>query len=275
MKQLIISICLGFFCLNCAPYKEEAPGTPPTYHYAYASLAGVDFDFTLENGLISFTNNNDVVVKVDLFNKTTNTYLVRELITLPYNTNSVYSRDLEEGDMLEFKIWRGIVSVYYANVHGTEPDFQGQGMVVEGEFEIINTSTRNTYQIPVGIINGAACQFDGRYAENNPLDQSNNSFYCENLSSDPIRVEVYALKLRNGGGYEASFQLCTFWIALQNYEDIAFLDYDFPDNQPLAIRVTAFDPLNLNHWKTSDTKGLTLSVTNQNYTPIYSPIYLP
>ncbi|MCX6744885.1 MAG: hypothetical protein NTX82_05155 [Candidatus Parcubacteria bacterium] len=264
---------MGLLLNSCKNYKEEAPGTPPTYHYAYTSLAGVDFDFTLENGEISFTNNNDVVVKVDLFNKTTNTYLVKELVTLPLNTDTAYMRDVDEGDLLEFKVWRGVVSVYYANIHGTEPDFQGQGQIIEGEFELVNTSTKNTYQILVGTINGAACQFDGRYAENNPLDQSNNSFFCENLSSDPIRVEVYTLKLRNGGGYEANFQLCTFWIALQNYEDITFLDYDFPDNVPLAIRVTSFDPLN--HWKTSDIKGLTLSVPNQNYTPIYSPIYLP
>lgn len=273
MKK-IFGLLLIVLTFTACTNKKELSGDPPQRTYGYAEMAGVEFDFTYEMNTIEVTNTNDVVVKVDLVNKTTGQRLCSEMATLPFHTMTLTNRDVAPGDLVEFKIWRGPVSVFYADIHGLEPDFQGEAVLAADDFAITSTSTTNPWQVMLLNINGAACQFDGRYEENDPLAQTNSSFFCENVSANPIRVEVYTLKPRNGGGYETNFKLVSFWIALQNMEDISFIDYNFVANEPLAIRVTSFDPLNFNRMIYQDTMGLFLNVSSQSWTPIYSPIYL-
>ncbi len=274
-KLLYLWLILLLFLSNCYFGPDEVDTKPLPKRTGKASLANVDFIFTFNQHDLEFTNQNIEVVKVQLFNKTTNATLVNELITFPLNTNSFDSLDFEDGDLVEFKVWQGMISVWYGYVHGFDPDFDGVGILAEGTIDITEITNKVSYEILLETINGANCQFNGRYLIANPADQSNNTFFCQNISSDPIRVELFVLQPRIGGGYQSKFQLASFWIAFQDAKDITAVSYDYGAYEPLAIRVTSYDPFNTSQQKKREAKGIYLSVGANNYTPIYNTIYLP
>ncbi len=273
MKNL--NLFFTFFLLimlaSCGPQEVEKES--PNHARGSTEFAGVEFQFNFYLNEIKMINHNNDPIKVKMTNLTTNSTLINDLITWPGNTQ--VRRDLSFGqdEEIEIQIWQGYSAVWDGNINNRAPDFQGTGTLTQGQIIINNSTNKWGYQIDLPIVNGAECAIMGQYVVDEPDIQTNNLLYCERITSDTVRVELYLLRPAAGGGYEDDFELTSFWLIAQLGEDLenGEISLNFTLTTPLALRVISYDPFD-NTQKNSDVWGFTLDVVGETYTEITVPI---
>jgi len=276
MKHAIIFLTLILSLLISCENDQEIDVHNANHLIGYTTYAGVEFNFNFNTTEISMTNLNDTVIKVKILNLTNNSILVNDLITFAGNTNIIHKANFFISSNIEIQIWRGTSSVYHGSIYDRSADFIGQGTLNEGYINITNSSDKIGYLVYLPVLNGAVCELSGLYYTSNPALQENNMLYCQRISSDTMQIELYKLKPAVTEGYQAEYELASGWIMAQLGEanEIAQINWDFNYNEPLALRVTSYDPFD-NSWKNQTVYGFKLNVANESQIEILETITLP
>lgn len=263
MKKTIIFalICL-VFAISCHS-NHESKGA--------AYFGGVEIVFDFNDKKITLNNYNNTVVKVNIVNLSNGSVLSDDIITWLGSSDNKEDLIFHKEDLVEIKIWQGYTSVFYGNILGREPDFIGQATLTEDTIIVLATSNQITYAINLPVTNGAYCELSGQYNPTDLLDQSSSILYCQNLSADLINVQLYLLKPALPTGYEADFEIVSFWVYWEDATDLAFV-YNIPE--ALALQVTSYDPLD-NDFKKTEIFGFMLNIAASAYNQISDPITLP
>jgi len=267
MKQFIFLLCL-IIIFGCGPNEaEEEDKAQPITSLEFTGIEVKFFYFLKE---IRITNHNGTAAKISIKNINSGSWLVNAHVLWAGSTKLIENSRFRESDEILIEVWLGPEAVWDGNVFGRPPDHVGRAVLVDGEVNVNDEIERTAYTINLPQVNGARCTISGQYNINNPSDQLGNNLKCTNISSDLVEVELYLIKSQNDK-YISRFQLSDFSIATQGGQDSSVLDWDFQENEALAIRVYALDLFYLE----SEVWGFTINPVSQSWTQINGNINLP
>jgi len=259
---LLFLVNLLVFNFACDNAEEESIGI--------ARLAGVNFVFDFDEKKLTLINRNNTVIRATVYNLSNNSVLSGDIITWPGSEDNKYNLSFKKGHKVEIRIWQGPASVFWGNFLGIEPDFIGQAVLREGKIAVVLTGHKTGWHVQLPITNGGQCHLAGQYAPSDIYDQSGNNLYCDNLSVNWLYVELFVLRPAPSG-YEADFKIASFWVY---FEDIKKISYSYNIPEPLALRITSYDPYS-ETFETIRIYGFFLDIASQSQNEITSEITLP
>lgn len=233
-------------------------------------LAGVKIKFNFDQDKLTLINHNNTVIRCTIINLTRNSILAGDIITWPGSHDNKNNLQFKKGDLVEVKVWQGPASVFEGNFLGIDADFIGHAVLKKDNIPMSLVSTTESYLVQLPTINGAVCDLSGQYTFGDQLDQTSNSLYCDNASSNLLQIKLYVLR-PNATGYETDFEIADIFVLFQ---DIKKLSHSYGIPEAIAIQVNSFDPTN-NDFIIQEQWGCILDISTSQCDEITSPITLP
>ena len=275
LVPLLLILIMGIACSG----PNEVQGIPIPFNSGMVrsqDAAGVEitfyFDYPSEGrGDIVFRNLSSDPIKLKVTNLENGQTLVDDFIlTFPGNADGINDPALfDQGDGIKIEVWIGYTAIYYSR-YGWPASFKGTATLQEGTIFVSGTSDETQWSVPLPQTKGVRCELAGERPPSEPLNQTNTTFFCENVSSDTVRVELLVLTNNGNGTYDIDFELASFWMTAQfgDDADIAAVNYVISASEILAVRVNVYDPFDLDNWISQGNIVFTVDVATQSFTTL-------
>ena len=126
--------------------------------------------------------------------------------------------------------------------------------------------TEDEINIGLPALKGVSCEFSGQRIATGEI--SALSLLCQNDSSDTVQVQLYAMLKDEAGSYLVDYEMAAFWLVSQIGENIdqQEINAQITAGQLFGLKVSIYDPWDLDNWITQGQYIFTLDLSNNSST---------